>query len=83
MLKYSRTVKAVSSTTWFDYPPPVCGLGQGHIVQGTHRPRDASSKRRIVQGTHGPREASSKRRIVQGHIVQGHIVQETHRLSDI
>jgi hypothetical protein len=27
-------------------------IGQGHNVQETHRPRDASSKGRVDQGTH-------------------------------
>ncbi len=40
-------------------PAPVVtqqlGLGQGRTVQGTHRPRDASSKGRIAKGTHRPR----------------------------
>jgi hypothetical protein len=35
-------------------------------VQGTHRPRDASSKGLIVQGTHRPRGSSSKGLIFQG-----------------
>ena len=32
---------------------------------GTHRPRDASSKRRNVQGTHHPKDTSSKGCILQ------------------
>jgi hypothetical protein len=46
-------------------------IGQGHLVQGTRRPRDTSSKGNIVQGavvqgTHRPRDTPSK-----GHVVQG------------
>jgi hypothetical protein len=36
------------------------------VVQGTHHPRDASSKGRTVQGTRRLRDAMSKGRIVQG-----------------
>jgi hypothetical protein len=31
-------------------------IGQGRVVQGTHRPRDATSKGRFVQGTRRPRD---------------------------
>ncbi len=47
------------------------------IVQGTHRPRYASSKVRedqkgcIVRGTHRPRGISSRGTSSKGHIVQG------------
>jgi hypothetical protein len=41
-------------------------MAKGRIVQGTRRPRDASSKGRIVQGTPCPRDALSKGRLVQG-----------------
>jgi hypothetical protein len=70
-----------------------CSLGSGHIGherhgQGTHRPRDASSKGRIVQGTHRPRDTSSKVRVVQGTLrpretsSKGNIVPGTHRPRD-
>jgi hypothetical protein len=60
-----RVTKKWFCDSYSDYPPPVCvrrsgHIGQGRIVQGKHRPRDASSKGRIVQGTHRPRDASSK-----------------------
>jgi hypothetical protein len=50
------------------------------IVQGTHRPRDESSKGRSVEGTHCTRDASSKGHIpskeknVQERYVRGRIV---------
>ncbi len=41
------------------------GSSKGRLVQGTARPRDGSSKGRLVQGTPRPRDASSKGRLVQ------------------
>jgi hypothetical protein len=35
-------------------------MSQGHIVQGTHRPRDASSKCRIIQGIDFSRNQKSQ-----------------------
>ncbi len=39
------------------------------IVQGTYRPRDASSKGRTVQGTHCPRDALSKERNIRDFLL--------------
>ncbi len=53
-------------------PPPLNRLGSGHIgqehivqrrIQGTHRPRDATSKGRIVQETHRQRDGTSEKSI--------------------
>jgi hypothetical protein len=58
---------------------------KGRIVQGRHRPRDASSKGCIFQRTQRPRDASSKGRNVQGThrprdaSSQGCIVPGMHR----
>jgi hypothetical protein len=43
--------------------------GEEHIVQETHRPRDASSKRCVIQGTYRLRDGKSKniRSVIHSH----------------
>ncbi len=46
-------VNQVSASSSCDNPPPVCGLGSGHIGQGqgTYYTKDTASRGHIVQGT--------------------------------
>jgi hypothetical protein len=48
-------------------------IGQGRILQGTRRPRDALTKGCIVQGTHCPRDGTFET-LVRGQIGRGYIV---------
>ncbi len=56
-------INQVSASSSCDYKPPVCGpgpgyIGQRRIVQGTNRPRDASSNN-FRSGTHRVGDISS------------------------
>jgi hypothetical protein len=46
---------------------------QGCIVQGTRRPRDASSERRVDQGTHRPKDVAH---LPRGALIKGRNIRD-------
>ncbi len=72
-----RKGRSIFKFSWFDICLlDEASLGQ-RVPLMMRLLEDASSKGSIVQGTHRPRDTSSKGHSVQGRIVQGHIVQRT------